>query len=75
MGCKLTDNCHGPVVNARLRCADGHAVRETARVMINDVRQAVNGAAVRITRGADKGDDAREFVEPYKQMRIAPRVA
>ena len=34
MGHTLTDNRHGLVVNARVRCADGHAEREAAKVMI-----------------------------------------
>ncbi len=40
MGHTLTDNRHGPIVNAMVRKADGLAEREAAKVMINDARQA-----------------------------------
>jgi hypothetical protein len=75
MGHTLTDNRHGLVVNARVSCADGHAEREAAKVMINDARQAANDAAAQITLGADKGYDAEEFIEACQQMKVTPHVA
>ncbi|SEK06080.1 IS5 family transposase [Paraburkholderia diazotrophica] len=75
MGHTLTDNRHGLVVNARVSCADGHAEREAAKIMINDARQAANDAATQITLGADKGYDAQEFIEACQQMKVAPHVA
>jgi transposase len=75
MGHTLTDNRHGLVVNARVSCADGHAEREAAKIMINDARQAVHDAAAQITLGADKGYDAQEFIEACQQMKITPHVA
>ncbi|MGF6696989.1 transposase [Paraburkholderia sp. MM5496-R1] len=75
MGHTLTDNRHGLVVNARVSCADGHAEREAAKVMINDARQASSDAAAQITLGADKGYDAHEFIEACQQMKVTPHVA
>jgi hypothetical protein len=75
MGHTLTDNRHGLVVNARVSCADGHAEREAAKVMINDARQAASDAAAQITLGADKGYDAEEFIEACQQMKVTPHVA
>jgi IS5 family transposase len=75
MGHTLTDNRHGLVVNARVSCADGHAEREAAKVMINDARQAANDTAAQITLGADKGYDAEEFIEACQQMKVTPHVA
>ncbi|SIT49794.1 transposase [Paraburkholderia ribeironis] len=75
MGHTLTDNRHGLVVNARVSCADGHAEREAAKVMINDARQAAKDAAAQITLGADKGYDAEEFIAACQQMKVTPHVA
>ena len=74
MGHTLSDNRHGLVVNARVSCADGHAEREAAKVMINDARQVAD-AEVEITVGADKGYDAKEFIEACREMKVAPHVA
>ncbi|KAG0163343.1 hypothetical protein DFQ30_000317 [Apophysomyces sp. BC1015] len=75
MGHTLSDNRHGLVVNARLTCADGHAEREAAKVMINDARQAADDEDVEITLGADKGYDAKECIEACQEMKVAPHVA
>ena len=61
MGHNLTDNRHGLVVNAMVTRADGHAEREAAKAMINDVRQAHDDETT-LTLGADKGYDAQEFI-------------
>jgi IS5 family transposase len=71
----LTDNRHGLVVNARVTCADGHAKREVAKIMINDARQAAEDANAEITLGADKGYDAQEFIEACQEMKVTPHVA
>ena len=75
MGHTLTDNRHGLVVNARVSCADGHAEREAATVMINDARQAANDAPAQITLGLGKGYDAEEFIEACQQTKVMPHVA
>jgi hypothetical protein len=43
--------------------ADGYAERETAKAIVNDARQAQADPTRTITLGADKGDDAREFIQ------------
>lgn len=74
MGHTLTDNRHGLVVNAMVTQADGHAEREAAKVMINDVRQW-RADETTLTLGADKGYDAQEFIEALQEMNVLPHVA
>ena len=59
---------------SHLTHADGHAEREAVKVMINDARQAADDPDADITPGADKGYDAREFIEGCQKMNIAPHV-
>ncbi|AOS14477.1 IS5 family transposase [Xanthomonas oryzae] len=73
MGHTLADNRHGLIANARVTHADGHAEREAAKAMIGDARQANPDGA--LTLGADKGDDAAEFVEALKEIGVAPHIA
>ena len=75
MGHTLTDNRHGLVINARVTQADGYAEREAAKAMINDARQAHEDPDVSITLGADKGYDAKEFIETLQAMNVLPHVA
>ena len=75
MGHTLTDNRHGLIVNARVTQADGYAEREAAKAMINDARQAHEDPDVSITLGADKGYDAKEFIETLQAMNVLPHVA
>lgn len=76
MGHTLTDNRHGLVVSAVVTQADGCAEREAAKAMINDARQALPGdEPITITLGADKGYDAKEFIDSLQQMNVLPHVA
>ena len=76
MGHTLTDNRHGLVVSAVVTQADGYAQREAAKAMINDARQALPGdEPITITLGADKGYDAKEFIEALQEMNVLPHVA
>lgn len=74
MGHTLTDNRHGLVVNAMVTHADGYAEREAAKVMIKDARRAAPKSA-EVTLGADKGYDAREFVEELGRLGVTPHIA
>ena len=74
MGHTLSDNRHGLIASAMVTLADGHAEREAAKVMIHDARQVV-GADREITLGADKGYDAREFIDTLQAMNVVPHVA
>lgn len=74
MGHTLTNNRNGLVVNAMVTQANGHAEREAAKVMINDARQAHNCEST-LTLGADKGYDAKEFIEALQEINVLPHVA
>ena len=69
-------NRHGLVVSAVVTQADGYAEREAAKAMINDARQALpDDEPITITLGADKGYDAKEFIDSLQEMNVLPHVA
>jgi len=71
MGHALMENRHGLVVGATLTPATGTAEREAAIKMI--VRRSPG--ARRLTLGADKGYDTKNFVADLRELNIAPHVA
>lgn len=75
MGHTLTDNRHGLIASAMVTTADGHAEREAAKVMVGDARQAKDDPAIAVTLGADKGYDAKEFIDALQGMQVTPHVA
>ncbi|MFM8901186.1 MAG: IS5 family transposase [Burkholderiales bacterium] len=75
MGHTLSDNRHGLIANAMVTKADGHAEREAAKAMISDARQALGDVEREITLGADKGYDAKEFIDACVAMKVTPHVA
>jgi len=75
MGHTLSDNRHGLIASAVVTRADGYAEREAAKAMIDDARQALPDGKTAITLGADKGYDAREFIEACLAMNVVPHVA
>ena len=75
MGHTLSDNRHGLIASAAVTVADGYAEREAAKVMIDDARQALGADEREITLGADKGYDAKEFIEACLEMKVTPHVA
>jgi len=75
MGHTLSDNRHGLIASAVVTIADGHAEREAAKAMIDDAVQAHNDPDATITLGADKGYDAREFIDALADMKVIPHVA
>ena len=75
MGHTLSDNRHGLIASALVTTADGHAEREAAKVMIHEAAQVRGDPQIEITLGADKGYDAREFIDALAQMKITPHVA
>lgn len=70
MGHVLTENRNGLIVDVRTTRADGTAERRAALEMIS----AVPGRR-RITLGADKGYDTKEFVAELRAMNVTPHVA
>lgn len=68
----LMDNEHGLVVDCRGTEANGRCEREAAIEMVDALDRP---ASKRITLGADKGYDTRNFVAECRQRKVTPRVA
>lgn len=75
MGHTLCDNRHGLIANARVTRADGHAEREAAKAMMQDALQAAANPQADFTLGADKGYDAKEFIDALQAMHVTAHVA
>jgi transposase len=75
MGHTLSDNRHGLIASAVVTQADGVAEREAAKAMISDARQALGDDEREVTLGADKGYDAKEFIDACVAMKVTPHVA
>lgn len=71
LGHALMENRSGLIVNACLTPADGQAERTAALVMM----EAHANRPVGVTLGADKGYDARVFVNELRSMNVRPHVA
>jgi transposase len=71
LGHLLTENRHGLIVDTAVTAATGTAERDAAIVMLGELPLTTR----RITVGADKLYDTREFVAAVRQMRITPHVA
>lgn len=70
LGHVVIDNRHGLAVDATLTQANGRAERDAALEMA--ARLPGEGRA---TLGADKGYDARDFVEGLRELEVTPHVA
>jgi len=70
MGHALMENRHGLAVEGHVTLATGTAEREAALAML-DRRQHRR----RITLGADKAYDVRQFIEDLRARRVTPHVA
>jgi transposase len=68
----LMENRNGLVVEWELTQATGYAEREAALGMLDRLRRQ---SKRRITLGADKGYDTREFVAELRQRRVTPHVS
>jgi len=66
----LTENRNGLIVNADTREATGKAERDAALIMVEEV-----AGAGRVTLGADKGYDTRDFVAGCRGLGVTPHVA
>jgi transposase len=75
MGHTLSDNRNGLIASAVVTQADGYAEREAAKAMISDARQVLGDDEREITLGADKGYDAKEFIDACQAMKVTPHVA
>jgi transposase len=70
LGHLLMENRNGLVVNTRLTQATGRAEREAALAMA-----AKLPGFARVTLGADKGYDAKEFVRELRDHQVTPHIA
>ncbi len=66
----LTENRNGLIVNTEVFQANGTAERDAALVMLEQIP-----GGHRVTLGADKGYDTRDFVAECRHMRVTPHVA
>jgi transposase len=66
----LIENRHGLIVETELFAADGVAERHAAMVMLERIP-----GDHRVTVGADKGFDTKEFVSECRHMNVTPHVA
>jgi hypothetical protein len=75
MGHALSDNRHGLVASAMVTQANGFAEREAVKAMMADAVQINPQEGSEITLGADKGYDAKEFVDALDELGVAPHIA
>lgn len=73
MGHVLMENRSGLVIDVETTRVSGHAERMAAVEMIKGVTSA--SGTRRVTVGADRGFDARDFVEDLRELGAAPHVA
>jgi transposase len=66
----LIENGNGLIAQTELLQANGTAERDAALLMLEQIP-----AEQRVTVGADKGYDTREFVAECRQMKVTPHVA
>lgn len=67
----LTENRHGLIVDTAVTAASGTAERDAALVMLGELPLTTR----RVTVGADKLYDTRDWVAAIRPMRITPHVA
>lgn len=70
MGHALMENRNGLVVDTRLTLATGRAEREAALEMVSNL-----SGRKRLTLGADKGYDTKDFIDNLRQLTVTPHVA
>jgi transposase len=73
LGHALIENRNGLIAGAMATLADGHAERDAAVLLVNDVIQ--QGPKQRVTIGADKAYDTRDFVSTVRELGAVPHVS
>src|SRR5260370_20089030 len=71
LGHALVENRNGLIAAAMATQADGYAEREAALLMLQDKQK---GCKRRITAGADKAFDSRDFVDVARQLNVTVHV-
>ncbi len=72
LGHALVENRNGLIAAAMVTQADGFAEREAALLMLADKQE---GRSRRITVGADKAYDSKDFVEAARKLNVTPHVS
>lgn len=72
LGHVLVENRHGLIAAAMTTQADGVAERDAALLMLHRLQQ---GRSTRITVGADKAYDAKDFVSTVRELRVTPHIS
>jgi transposase len=72
LGHTLVENRNGLIAAAMITQADGRAERDAALLMLH---QLTRGRSGRITTGADKAYDTRDFVSTVRELGVTPHVA
>ena len=76
LGHALVENRNGLIAAAMATQADGYAEREAALRMLADQQKGRAGRVPRrITVGADKAYDARDFVAAARALKVTPHIA
>ena len=71
MGHALVENRNGLISAAMVTHADGYAERDAALLMLEQKQQ---GRSRRITVGADKAYDSKDFVSTARELNVTPHV-
>jgi hypothetical protein len=71
IGNAMTENRHGLVVDAEFDSATGTIERETAQLMVVRYSPGLR----RLTLGADKAYDVREFINDLRDLNVTPHIA
>ncbi len=72
LGHTLVENRNGLIAAAMTTQADGRAERDAALLMLHELSRKRGG---RITTGADKAYDTRDFVSTVRELGVTPHVA
>ena len=70
LGRVLMENRHGLVVDTRVTQVTGTAERDAALAMAEPIPRQQ-----RVTLGADRNSDTRDFVHELRELRVTPHVA
>ncbi len=71
LGHALVENRNGLIAAAMVTQADGYAEREAALLMLQEKQK---GRSRRITVGADKAYDAKDFVTAARVLKVTPHI-
>jgi transposase len=74
LGHALVENRNGLIAGAMATQADGYAERDAALLLLDEAMQQ-QGSKRRITLGADKAYDTKDFVKTVRELGVVPHVA